>query len=109
MEHSSDIQRGSRSKSTKHGPHLPPYIWRNVFPDAKLVYLDDEERASKFLSSFGEILYQNALNEGDAIIGFDVEWRAREKGQRTLSPNLKSLYRIHIESFHRQASTTPSL
>lgn len=90
MEQSASIQKVFKVKPVRFGPHLPQFSWRVAFPDAELVYLADRERASSFLEMFGDLLYRKAVDDGDVVIGFDIEWRSREKGQSTSSNDHRS-------------------
>lgn len=82
MEQWPSSRKISKEKNQKLGPHLPPYIWRTAFPQAELIYLADVEKAAAFLGVFGKNLYKNAIKDGDAVLGFDVEWRPREASER---------------------------
>lgn len=66
--------------TTEANVELPEFAWADLFPNASLELIVNPSRAVKVLDDMAQNLWTNALIEGDAVLGFDLEWKPNRKG-----------------------------
>lgn len=60
---------------------LPEFAWKDLFPGAVVELIDSPSKAVTVLSNLSMVLWWRAKVEGDAALGFDLEWKPNRKGE----------------------------